>query len=80
MYPNLWKFCTALLYHKVFCSTCQAVSSCAKLLLARQLDVQLEQRLVEGVHDGVDVGRAAGEVPAAAQGDLLCALASQIST
>ena len=65
---------------EALCITCKAVSLGAKLLLVRQLSVQLQQRLIEGMHDGVYIGRAALEVPAAAQRDLLCASHSSMST
>lgn len=44
--------------------------------LARHLSVQPQQRLVQRVHDGVDVRCAAGEMPATAQRDLLCTSSS----
>ena len=61
------------------CLTCKAASSGAKLLLVRQLSVQLQKRLVDGMHDGVYIGRAAPEVTAAAQCDLLCTSSDSLS-
>ena len=51
----------------------------SELLLVRQLSIQPQQRLVDGMHDGVYVGRAAAEVPAAAQRDLLCTSTCSVS-
>ena len=59
--------------------TSKALRLGAQRCLVRQLSVQPQHSLVDGVHDGIDEGRAAGEVPAAAQRDLLCAACSQVT-
>jgi len=60
--------------------TCKAVRPGAKLFLVLQLSIKSQQRLVDGVHDSIYMSRAAREVPAAAQRDLLCTLPCPVST
>ena len=59
---------------------CKAVRPRSKLFLVLQFSVEPQQRLIDGVHSSVYMSRAAREVPAAAQRDLLCTLPCPVST